>query len=175
MEQLDRAKAREAQRLSKNILDPVVVRNVQDIKRVVAELDPKKNPQQENIEIATNLEFEGKTYEVRANTKSRSKRDMLVDGLSIIQNRIDAQKEFEDIGQPVEINGVAMRNIPVGSGGASGRSWVDPLISQWTGGYRDGINICWDLDGFKYKYDIFEHKLTRVENGSRSTTTSSVS
>jgi|2_EtaG_2_1085320.scaffolds.fasta_scaffold00215_4 hypothetical protein len=167
MENLERAKARDARRLSKVILDPVEVRSVQDIKRVVADLDPKKNPESHDIEIAAQMEVEGDTYEVRANTKSRTKRDMLVDGIEVIKKRVEVSEKFAEAGEDVEINGIIMKPTPVGSG-IEGRSWVDPLISQWTGGFRVGIHICWDLDGHRYKYNIFEHKLTRVkhdENG----------
>jgi len=162
MENLERARAREARRLSQSILDPVVVNNINDIKRIVSELDPKKNPESHDIEVVTHMESEGQTFEVRANTKSKSKRDMLVEGIDIIKRRMEVTAQTGD-GEEVEINGIAMKPKPVGSG-VEGRSWVDPLISQWTGGFRVGIHICWDLDGYRYKYDIYEHKLTRVQH-----------
>lgn len=173
MEALERAKARQAQRLNPKVLDPVVVTSMQDIKSVVAEFDPKKNPESHDIEIKTLLESEGETFEVRANTKSRSKRDMLVEGLELIKKRIEVTESVGNEGESVEINGHAMRPIPISSG-VEGKSWVDPLIKQWTGGYREGIYICWNLDGFQYRYDIFAHKLTRVANAPGPTTTGSV-
>jgi hypothetical protein len=174
MEGLEQAKAREARRLSKSILDPTVVYSVRDIKRVVAELDPKKNPESHDIEITTQMEVDGDTYEVRANTRSRTKRDMLIEGLNVIKRRVESADELLQSGDAVEIDGVNMRPIPIGSG-VEGRSWVDPLISQWTGGFRVGIHICWDLDEYRYKYDVFEHKLTRIRtDATGSSTTSTV-
>lgn len=169
MEGLERAIAREAQKLNKNVLNPVSVHSLKDIKRVVSELDPKKNPESQDIEIATQLEVEGETFEVRANTKSRSKRDMLVEGLNVIKRRVEVADQLAASGESVEINGMQMKPATIGSG-TEGRSWVDPLIKQWTGGFRDGLYICWDLDGYRYKYNIFEHKLTRIENASGSAT-----
>jgi hypothetical protein len=149
------------------------VHSLKDIKRVVSELDPKKNPESQDVQIATQLEAEGETYEVRANTKSRSKRDMLVEGLSVIKRRVEIEDQLNDGGEAVEINGLQMRPAIIGSG-TEGRSWVDPLIAQWTGGFREGLHICWDLDGYRYKYDIFEHKLTRIEYASGSTASGAI-
>ena len=44
----------------------------------------------------------------------------------------------------------------------TGVTWVDALIKQWLGGHRDGTMICWDLaDGWTYRYNIYDHRLTR--------------
>ena len=163
MENLERARAREARKLSQAALDPIQVHSIQDIKRVVGELDPKKNPESHDVELKTYLQDGDETYEVRASTKSKSKRDMLVEGIDVIKRRMEVAEQIAEGGEDVEINGVVMKPKPIGSG-VEGRSWVDPLINQWTGGFRVGIHICWDLDGYRYKYDIYEHKLTRVEN-----------
>jgi hypothetical protein len=169
MEHLDKALAREQQRLSPSILDPVSVNSVADIKRLVAQLEPSRNPPQSEITIGTVLSApDEKTgveqqYQVSAQTKSKSKRDMLVDGLDVIKNWIAIEKEKTDI-PTVNVNGVSMKMPALGTS-STGRTWVDPLIKQWLGGYRDGIYICWNLnDGFIYRYNIYEHKLTRVES-----------
>lgn len=169
MEQLDKALARQQQRLSPNILKPVEVHTVEDIKRLVAQLDPKKNPTQRTIPIGTIVSAQDETtgteqrYRVSAPTKSKSKRDMLIEGLDIIRNRIESEDKYADTAS-VEVNGKTMKFAAVGAG-SLGKTWVDPLISQWLGGYRDGVHICWNLDdGYIYKYDIYEHKLTRIEN-----------
>lgn len=177
MEQLDKALERQRQRLSPKILDPVEVHSIQDIKRLVSELDPAKNPKQSEIPVGTVLnvvdEASGRTlaYNVSATTQSKSKRDILVEGLDIIKNRIKIEDEnSNDI--VVEVNGKPMKAPTIGVGSRS-KTWVDPLIAQWLGGYRDGIYICWNLgDGFIYRYNIYEHKLVRVEN--KPTTSSSI-
>ena len=88
---------------------------------------------------------------------------MLIEGLDIIKNRIESEDRYADV-TVVEVNGQPMKLAAVGTG-SLGKTWVDPLISQWLGGYRDSIYICWNLgDGFIYKYDIYEHKLTRIES-----------
>jgi hypothetical protein len=146
----------------------VEVNSVGDIKRLVSQLDPKRNPVQQVIPVGTIMsardENTGKDqqYQVSAPTKSKSKRDMLVEGLNVIKTRMESEVKYADT-SPVEVNGKIMKPAAVGTG-TLGKTWVDPLITQWLGGYRDGVHICWDLnDGFVYKYDIYEHKLTRVE------------
>jgi hypothetical protein len=169
MEALEKAQQRASQKLDpKQVLKPVTVTTASDIKRVVAEFDPHRNPEQVEIPLETFLEAQedGKknVYQVSASTKSKSKRDMLVEGLTIVKNREEAAGELQAGGEEVEINGRPMRPAKLNS--ATGRTWVDPLIVQWTGGRRDGTYIVWDLeDGFTYKYDIFAHRLSRVARG----------
>ena len=139
-----------------------------DIKNVVAEFDPVRNPRQADIPLSTTLEAheDGKknVYQVSASTRSKSKRDMLIEGLTIIKNREAVAEELEQSGEIVEVDGKPMK--PVVLNNKTSRSWIDPLISQWTGGIREGIFIVWMLDdGYKYKYDVFLHKLTKVSNG----------
>jgi len=179
MEQLDKALARQQQRLHPSILDPVSVHSVDDIKRLVAQLDPSRNPRQSEISVGAVISAIDDTtgteqqYQVSAATRSKSKRDMLIEGIDIIKNRLAIEKDMPDM-PTVAINGVAMKVPTIGTG-SLGRIWVDPLITQWLGGYREGIYICWDLnDGFIYRYNIYEHKLTRVETQTKSATPSTV-
>lgn len=146
----------------------VEIRTFEDIKKVVAEFDPKHkhNQAQREIPLSTLMTAQEDnrevTYKVDATTRSKSKRDMLVDGLTIIKNRIESAGKIAELQEDVEINGVPMKPAKLGYR-TDGTSWVDPLIRQWLGGYRDGILICWKLpDGYTYRYDLFQHKLTRV-------------
>jgi hypothetical protein len=162
MEDLDRALNRQDQRLDQRIFADVVVNSVSDIKRLMGELDPTRNQVAETVKLATSVDIkeDDKTarYALSANTQSKSKRDMLIDGLTIIKNRENMQTDIV----PIEINGRSMIPAKVG-GGTEAHSWVDPLIKRWFGAKREGVIIYWDLaDGFRYKYDVFEHKLTRV-------------
>lgn len=166
MESLERARERQNKRLGQNILEPVEVRSINDIKRIVSEFDPAKNPEAEVVPLSTQLEVKdgNKTsvYAVSADTKSKSKRDHLLEGLTMIQKRIDSENEIDKLTQATEINGRVVKPPKLGSG-VDGHTWVDPLIRQWMGGSREGTIIYWDLeDGYRYKYDLFKHKLTRV-------------
>ena len=169
MEQLDKILAREQQKLHPSILDPVVVHSVDDIKRVISQLDPNKNPRQSEVTVNTVLaaidDTTGTTqqYRVTAPTRSKSKRDMLIEGMDIIKNRLASESEHTEI-PTIEVNGRQMKAAVVGAGSRA-KLWIDPLIAQWLGGYRDSIYICWNLnDGYIYRYNIYEHKLTRLEN-----------
>jgi hypothetical protein len=164
MEVPDRARARLD---PKQVLKPVEIQSVSDIKRLVAELDPQRNPPQLDIPLATTMDVMENNasvrYRVEVNTRSKTKRDMLIEGLNIIKNRINMEERLSQVGEAVEVNGVLMKPAHLGAG-ATSHCWVDPLIRQWLGGYRDGVLICWDLqDGFVYRYDVFHHRLTRVE------------
>lgn len=141
------------------------------MKRLIGEFDPVRNPTPVDIPLRTIIDVVeddgGKnTYDLSADTRSKSKRDILIEGLTIVKGRMDLSDEMQAQGEPIEINGKPMKPA-VMSCNTDGTNWVDPLIRQWTGGFRDGILICWDLnDGYRYKYNIFEHKLTRVARDS---------
>ena len=166
MEQMEKALLREQQKLNDEVLKPVEIRSVADIQRVLAELDPAKNQTFSEIPISTLLkEVEGGknvTYSVSSSTKSKSKRDILVDGLTLIKKREQATPDIINAVEDVEINGRKVKP-PVLRSNTEGHSWVDPLIKQWTGGKREGTLITWDMqDGYQYRYEIFTHKLTRI-------------
>lgn len=164
MEALDKAIARNKLRMGPEILDAVKIHNVDDIKRVLKELDPKSNDISETVALHAVLQtvtVDGPTsYNVSANTKSRSKRDMLLDGMSIIKKRMETSLKSSNA-RSVEINGREMKPIGIASG-EKAATWVDPLIRRWLGAYRDCLTICWNIgDGWVYQYCIFTHKLTR--------------
>lgn len=160
--------ARKALRLDPNIiLKPAEAHSFEDIKRLVVEFDPRKNPVQLNIPVKTLMDVteddKQVTYQVEANTKSKTKRDMLIEGLNIIKARLAAASQIAEMQEPIEVNGVQMKPANLGYS-SEGSNWVDPLIRQWLGGFRDGIMICWRLsDGYTYRYDIYEHKLNRIQ------------
>lgn len=164
MEALEKAKARMSQRMDPSILEPVNVRSVNDIKAILAQFDPASNPVSQSMPLAANVEVpeNGKKllYHVTASTKSKSRRDMIIEGLDIVKNR--SESEAIQKVESIEINGRKVDPPRIGAG-TSSYTWVDPLIKQWFGGSRDGLIIYWDLsDGYRYKYDIYEHRLTRT-------------
>jgi len=86
MEMLDRARSRVANRLPQSILEPVVVNTVNDIKSLVAELDPNRNPAQASLPVAAMLSVPSEgSYRVEAMTKSKSKRDIIIEGMEVIR------------------------------------------------------------------------------------------
>jgi len=159
MDNVEKIRKRNAQRLDESVLDPVEVRSINDIKRLIAEFDPVRVKQYDTINIKANL-IDDDTYSVNADTKSRSKREILLEGLTIIKNRMEAQKS-DDVPVPIEVNGRLMEPAFVANVEDS-ITWVDPLLNQWLGATRKGLLICWDIDGYEYRYRIFDHKLTRV-------------
>ena len=159
MDNMEKIRKRNAQRLDESVLDPVEVRSVNDIKRLIAEFDPVREKRHDTINIKTNL-IDDDTYSVNADTKSRSKREILLEGLTIIKNRMEAQKS-DDVPIPIEVNGKLMEPAWIGNAEDS-ITWVDPLLNQWLGATRKGLLICWDIGDYEYRYRIFDHKLTRV-------------
>jgi hypothetical protein len=157
-EHLSKARNRLKQRLPESILDPVEIRSLTDIKRILSEFDPAKNSAQKSIPIKADLQ-DDKKYAVTADTTSRSKRDMLLEGFEIMKRQIKSQNKDDVV--PVSVDGIDM--LPANTGNAeNAMSWIDPLIKQWMGATREGMFICWDIDGEHYKYDIYTHKLTKV-------------
>lgn len=167
MEALDKLEARKALRLDPaKITKPPEVHTFDDIKRLVADLDPRKNPRQIDIPLSTTMaateDGQNVTYRVETTTRSKSKRDILIDGLNIIKARMDAAEKIVELQEPIEVNGVLMKPAQLGYR-SEGSTWVDPLLRQWLSAHRDGIMICWRLpDGYTYRYDIYQHKLTRI-------------
>lgn len=165
---LDGMRNRQSKRLSNDILKPVEVHSLDDIKRVVAQLDPHKNIASAEVPVATTLMAENEAGEhlkvqLSANTKSKSKREILIEGLDIIKRWVENKERMLQSGVATEVDGISMRPAMIGDV-SKGATWVDRLIMQWLGGFRNGTYICWDLnDGFLYKYDIYAHKLSRTE------------
>ena len=154
---LRKARERAKRRLDESILDPIEIRSVNDIKRALSEFDPSKNNTHKSVPIKADLDADQK-YAVTADTTSRSKRDMLLEGFGIIKRQIKAQ---DNEIMPVNIDGIDM--LPAITGDAAHTfSWIDPLIKQWLGGERKGLFVHWDINNEQYKYDIYDHKLTKV-------------
>jgi hypothetical protein len=172
MEALDRARQRDEQRLSPEVTRPVEVRTLADIKRIVSELDPQRNPHSAEIPISAQMEeiVDGHkvVYQASATTRSKSKRDILIDGMQLIKNRQASATEFQNAVEPIEINGKIMKPAVLNAN-TKGYTWVDPLIRQWTGGVRKETLITWDLgDGYEYRYEVFTHSLTRIPRSQQS-------
>lgn len=165
----DKLAARNASRLRPADVQPVKVTSVRQLQDVLVEFDPSRAVDGPIVTLSTTLigEDEGgrrQKYAVSAPTQSKSRRTMLLEGFDVIrrQQEFNTRKLSERV--PVTVNGRDMLPPTVAAPADAGY-FVDPLITRWTGGTRVGLLITWDFgDGYTYKYDIFGHKLIRVQN-----------
>lgn len=168
MEAFEKAAARDQFRLDKSILEPVVVKSLNDIKRVISEFDPARQKQHGSLPLSTILESDDDggnkvKYSVSASTTSKSRRQILVEGFDLLKNRQDNLESVGDSIEEFEVNGKNYKPAQLHNN-TTGMSWVDPLIMQWLGGKRKEMLITWDIgDGYEYRYDIYAHSLTRIE------------
>ena len=157
-------KDRENLRQSPDVARPTTVRTMDDIKITISDLDPNRNTPSDDIDVTTLMDAPGlapnKRYKVTAKTKSKSKREYLIEGLDLVKKSSNEMTE-EQISTIV--NGIEVRPARM-IDRLSMKAWVDNLISHWLGARRDGVLITWTLeDGYRYNYDIYEHRLTRIK------------
>lgn len=156
MEALERALARkqQAERKKANFKLPNP-RTLDDVRRILAELAPASQPAPTEAKVTAVIN--GKKIETM--TRSRSKREILLEGFDVLKNRISALESLPEQ-LPISVNGRTVRpRNPLSRDAVLG---IDKLIKQWFGGSRHGLLIRWSLaDGHSYDYDIYEHKLTR--------------
>lgn len=157
---------RQLKRLSINSLDPVKVRSLTDIKSVISSL--LNAPNTSSVKLSTNFRTTKEDIKLTVDTKSKTQRDLIIDGLTDIRSKelcVSAEAEVSSV------NGISIKPARIPDQKKAYHK-VDPIISRYTGGYRDGYMICWNLnDGYKYSYDIFEHKLSREATVSTSSGT----
>ena len=156
---LEAALAREKRRLDTSILKPTTVHSLNDIRRVVDELNPLRQKSADSAPIYVTInEEDGSIAKLSTTTRSKTRREHLIEGMDVVKKQmaIDQSADYS-----IEINGHPVKPAGVGSRGG-GSYWVDPILKQWLGAYRDGLLICWNLDGKVYQYDIYEHKLSVV-------------
>ena len=149
--------------------DPPVINTVNDIKRILHELDPsaRSNQPQDAVKLTTDLTgSDGRkstNFQVETSTSSKSHRQTLIDGFQVVKQRVEAAEKLirEKTIQAVEVDGKPMS--PPSVVNTDGRLAMDAVIERLLGAHRDGGYICWDLaDGYTYRYEIFQHRLTRV-------------
>jgi len=171
---LERELARRNQsELNRQRFEAPVIRTASDIKRVLAQLEPNSrlNVKTDDVTLAVNMlgtdaNNRSQTYHVSAKTKTSSARDILIEGLNIVKQREEAAQEVRDRRAVVAVDGKEMKSPPVIV--ENNFSSIDPVISRTLGGYRNGHFIQWDLsDGFTYRYDIYNHRLTRFNTESK--------
>ncbi len=165
MEALERAFAREAQRLPSTVLEPVNIRSLDDILKVVSDLAPSPEDSPRPVKLDANISVRengrSNTYSVSANTTSKTKRQMILDTLKVLKNRHEVCDNHANESQPIVVNGKQVK--PLTPFMVDSRMAIDGLISHWTGGERRGEMIYWTLpSNDSYKYDIWAHKLYKV-------------
>lgn len=155
---LEAALERERRRLDPSILNPPVINSLNDIRRIVDELNPARQKESNSSAIyVTVKEEDGSVAKLSTTTRSKTRREHLIEGMDLVKK----QMSIDEDGEAIEINGHLVKPANVGSRGA-GAYWVDPILKQWLGAYRDGLMICWDVGGKTYQYDIYSHKLAVV-------------
>lgn len=139
--------------------DNVIIRNLDDIKRVIAHLDPSRDSSRPPVDLGASWESNGEKYAVSTTTISKTRRQYLLEGFDIIKKRLDT--DFSSPGDVI-VNGRHMRQLGL-SNGIDATCWVDPIIKKWYGAVRDGLLMVWQLGEHRYEYDIYTHSL--VEKG----------
>lgn len=163
MQNIEQAIERESQ---KNIPTPTVVKTLSDIRKVLMEFDPAApvNKSQPPIDIATIINTHDsrgnpEQYKVTASTKSKSKREHIIEGIQIIKNRREVKERASVDSEPILIdNRVITPKSPFLD---EDRISVDSLIEFWTGGTRESEDIVWNIPEGIFKYDIINHKLRK--------------
>lgn len=145
----DQFASREQKRLDDTILNDLVVKSLDDIKRVIANLNNR--PEHAVVEVKSNID----SSIVTASTKSRSPYSIIYEGLLAIKN-----KDFSVEDTSILVNGISVSGSKIRKPSEAWNS-VDQYIKRYAGGKRDGYLILWELGEYKYRYDIFTHKLTK--------------
>lgn len=165
---IEREMYRQANKLGAEIFKPAVVTTINDIKQLLYELDPSKAVSSTST-VSAQLDGEteeggAQRFNVSTVTTSQPKRSILLHGFEIIKKRIEYANTAQTVAKHTVVNGRIMQPA-VAKNQESAFSTVDKLVERWLGGKRDGLLIRWDLrDGYTYKYDIWQHKLTRVKH-----------
>lgn len=147
---------RQQKRLSPSILEAVKVRSINDIKGVIASLNNSASASP--VMLRTNFKTQTVDVQLAVSTQSKNQRDLILDGLADVKSKMQCISAYAE---ESSVNGVSVKPAKMADQHKAFHK-VDPVISRYTGGYRDGYLICWNLsDGYKYQYDIFEHKLSR--------------
>lgn len=171
MEQYERAADRKRAAI-RNQWKPPKIQTVGDIQAVLKQLDPsdRLNKPVGDVTLTAQMEArddrdKSRLFQVNSKSSNQNHRDILIEGFALLRRRKDvAEAADQKTEEPViVINDREMPPPDVITGDDASLA-IDPLIERLLGGYRNGNHICWDLsDGFTYRYEIFQHRLTRRE------------
>jgi len=162
MEAIEREVERQKRRISKENFAPPTVQSINDIKRILSEFSPSNriDKPESNVGGLVEATVDGKkrVFNVKAETKSKTKRDILLEGMTVIKERAESDKNHAP--STVTINGKEIQPLKVGNDIQSYFN-IDPLIERWFNAKRDGLTIYWELEDGRYNYDPFKHRLTK--------------
>lgn len=145
-EALDRMQERESKRLPNNIFDPPKVNNLNDIKAIIKKVFD--DAPATVAEVTASVQSEGATITTKVNTKSKSVSDLIIDGFTMVNNRLVIAEKHPS---SVWVNGHEMRPAALLNPAVP---WLDGLLERTLSATRDGKYICWTLsDGYTYQYD----------------------
>jgi hypothetical protein len=145
----DELAARNAKRYDARIFKDKSPRSLDDLKALLRELDPKLSHDQ-SVVLSTQMAEDGVPTDVQAVATIKSKRSMLLFGFEKIKS-ITTQVRDE----------VLETYLPTVTPSDVGLHWLDQLLTRWFGATREGMYIVWHLKDGTFKYDIFNHKLTK--------------
>lgn len=154
----------EMERLSKSltdvVFDPPSIRSMNDIVRIVQELDPKKSGKP--VEISTTLALE-KGDDSKATAEStfsavlapQDKRSVLLRGATLIRDSLNVSVIEQ---RSISVNNRTMKlskQVPISI------KWFNDLAMRLMGAKLDGAMFYWDINNTRYYYNIFDHVLWR--------------
>src|SRR3974390_3364946 len=97
-EKFDKEMERQTRRLDKKIFNPPTVTTLNDIKRVIAELDPRRAgppaPPVSSRLVGEDQHGRRITYSVSAQTDQHSKRSIVVSGFEFIKSRLELEDKL---------------------------------------------------------------------------------
>lgn len=128
------------------------VSNINDIKMILSQLNKQNGRDDSNTTTSVG------DIKLSSKTTSKSIKQLIVEGMSSIRDNVEKHRQHQ---QPITVNGKQIKQPIFYSDQA--RHTVDSYIESALGAKRDGLTIYWDIDTFRYKYDIFTNKLTRVD------------
>lgn len=161
----DYAQQREAMRRGAEVFEAPKVKSLDDIRRLLVELDPTRStkdvkPVKAQL-VGKSSDGDPVKYALTMPITSQSKYSLLLDGFIALQTQQEAFEKSRTEAEPVLVNGREMR--PVVPNPVSTHYWVDDVIARWLGATREGLFICWHMPGgLVYKYDIFQHRLFKA-------------
>lgn len=146
-------------------LEPVEVRTLLDIKRVIAPFLKAQNSGDVSFKVDLKyVDDKGKKREesVDCNTIAVSMKQMLIDGFKNVKIRTKALVEAkklceEDIYAP-DLGKIDIDKIRIAG--------LDDMIKERLGGYRKGMRVRWKVKEGTFEYDPFECKLYEITDDS---------
>lgn len=126
------------------------VRTKDDILALLKELKPENRLTSPNSTITATFREGDKDIVLTAETVSKSKREIILDGLERLKKLVDHQ---ENTKSTAYLEHIIKATHP-----------VDTDIKNLLGARRCGIDIVWNLPSGYYVYNIYNHTLVRQDN-----------